>query len=73
IIGHIIDNNGLLIRKVKIGDHAWVDALSLIMPGVEIGDRAVIGAQAMVSVGTIINPYEYWAGTPARKIKDLHP
>jgi hypothetical protein len=73
ILGHIFDNDGLLIQKVKIGDHAVVGSESLIMPGVEIGHHAVIGTRALVLVGTVIKPYELWAGTPARKIKDMHP
>ncbi|MDO9110535.1 MAG: acyltransferase [Desulfatirhabdiaceae bacterium] len=73
ILGHIFDDNGLLIQKVKIGDYAVVGGESTIMPGVEVGHHAVIGSRSLVLSGTRIKPYELWAGTPARKIKDLTP
>ena len=43
------------------------------MPGVEVGHHAVVGNRSNVTPGTIIKPYEFWAGVPAKKIKDLAP
>ena len=73
IIAHIYDNHGFLIRKVKIGDHAVIGGESIIMPGVEVGHHSMVGSCTLVPPNTIIKPYEYWAGIPARKIKDLTP
>lgn len=73
IICHLFDNRGLLIRGVSIGDDAVVGGKSLIMPGVTIGHHAVVGARSLVATGTDIKPYEFWAGTPARKIRDIQP
>jgi acetyltransferase-like isoleucine patch superfamily enzyme len=73
VIGHVVDNRGLLIGKVRIGDDVVIGGGSLVMPGVRIGNHAVVGARSMVRPDTVIGPYEYWAGAPARKIKDLSP
>ena len=73
IIAHLFDNRGLHIRRVKIGDHAVVGGQSTIMAGVEIGEHAVVASRSQVRPNTIIKPYEYWAGNPARKVKDLRP
>jgi acetyltransferase-like isoleucine patch superfamily enzyme len=73
IICHIFDQRGLLIKPVRIGDYAVVGGQSLIMPGVEIGHHAIVGARSLIKPHTVIGPYEFWAGTPARKIKDLPP
>jgi len=40
-----------------------------VMGGVEIGENAIIGANS--TVFTDVPAYEVWAGTPARKIRDL--
>lgn len=73
IICHVFDHRGLLVKRVQIGDHAVVGGMSLIMPGVVIGHNAVVGARSLVISNTVIKPYELWAGTPARKIRDLSP
>jgi hypothetical protein len=73
IIAHIFDNRGLLIRKVKFGDNVSVGGETTIMPGVEMGDHSILASRSLVPPDTIIKPYEYWAGVPAKKIKDVKP
>lgn len=71
IVAHLFDNRGLMVRKVKIGDHVLIGGQSSILPGVEIGHHSIIAACSVVYPGTIVGPYEYWAGNPAKKIKNL--
>ena len=71
VIAHHFDNRGMVIRRVKIDDHAVIGGESTIMAGVEVGHHAVIGNRSVVMPDTKIGPYEFWAGIPARKIKDL--
>lgn len=73
ISAHIFDVEGLLIRKVKIGDNALIGAETILSPGVEVGHHAMVAARSLVLPNTIIKPYEYWGGSPARKLKDLTP
>lgn len=73
LIAHLFDNRGLLIRKVVIEDNAVVGGESTLMPGVRVGHHAVVASRSLVPADTVIGPYEYWAGTPARKIKSLAP
>ena len=53
---------------IRIGDHVWVGARSLILKGSRIEDGAVIGAGSVVSghidAGVVV------AGNPARKIRE---
>jgi acetyltransferase-like isoleucine patch superfamily enzyme len=51
---------------VHIGDHAWIGARALILPGVAIGEGAVVGAGAVVTRN--VEPYTIVAGVPARVI-----
>lgn len=73
LVAHHFDNRGLLIKKVKIGDHAVIGGECTIMAGVEIGEHAVVGNRSVVKPNTKIGPYEFWSGQPAVKIKDLTP
>lgn len=73
LIAHIFDNRGLLIRKLKFGDHVIIGGETTIMPGVEMGHHSILASRSLVPPGTIIKPYEYWAGVPAKKIKDIDP
>jgi hypothetical protein len=73
IIAHHFDNRGLYIRRVVIGDHAVIGGESTVMAGVEIGHHAVIGNRSVVRPNTKIGPHEFWAGTPAVKVRDLRP
>ncbi len=71
IAGHWFDHTGMRLAKVKIDDYALIGGLSMINAGVEIGTHAIVGMRSNVLPGTKIGPYEYWAGNPAKKIKNL--
>lgn len=53
--------------KTIIGNDVWIGANVCIKSGVTIGDGAVIGMGAVVTED--VEPYEIWAGVPARRIK----
>jgi hypothetical protein len=67
---HVYDHRGLLVRKVKIGDHAVIGAYADIVLS-DVGHHAIIAARSVLTPNTVIGPYELWAGNPARKIRDL--
>lgn len=68
---HIFDQRGLFIKRITIGDDVLIGGDALICPGVQIGDHSVIAARSFVTPNTTIGSYEYWAGSPAVKVKDL--
>jgi acetyltransferase-like isoleucine patch superfamily enzyme len=57
------------IKKVKIGDGAWVGASCTILPGAIVADNCMIGAGSVVSKTT--TSFTLYAGNPCKKIKDL--
>lgn len=61
---HLINAADIIVK-----DHAWIGANVTIMPGVTIGDHSVIGAGSIVFSN--VEPYSVYAGTPARKIRNL--
>lgn len=68
---HHFDNRGLVVKRVVVEDHAMVGGLSFLMTGVHVQHHGVVAAASVVKPFTVIKPYEFWAGNPARKIKDL--
>ena len=57
------------IKKVKIGNGAWVGANCTILPGTAIGSNSMVGAGSVVSCDT--QSYYLYAGNPCKKIKKL--
>lgn len=57
------------IKKVKIGDGAWIGARCTILPGAIVADNCMIGAGSVVSKNT--TAFTLYAGNPCKKIKDL--
>ena len=58
-----------ITSRVEIGDHAWIGAGAIILPGVRIGAGAVVGAGGVVTrdvpPGTVVS------GVPAKVLKGV--
>ena len=59
----------LINGPVKIGDHSWIGANSVIMPNVVLGEFCVVAANSLVSKS--FPPYSVVGGNPAKLIKRL--
>lgn len=57
------------VKKVVIGERAWIGARVIILPGVTIGKGAIIGAGAVVTKD--VPPYHVAAGNPAKIVRNL--
>ncbi len=75
-------NNGIEINKLEhvkekltksaniiVEDEVWIGAGVIILPGVNIGKCSVIGAGSVVTKN--VDSYSVYAGSPAKKIRDL--
>jgi acetyltransferase-like isoleucine patch superfamily enzyme len=56
---------------VSIGDHVWIGAGAIILPGVIVGDHAVIGAGSVVIRDVAARSVV--GGTPAEEISERRP
>lgn len=69
---HVFDENGHLVRgaleRIRIGDHTWIGAGSVIMAS--LGDGCVVGAGAVVTKEVEDNCLV--AGNPARMIRKVN-
>jgi acetyltransferase-like isoleucine patch superfamily enzyme len=69
ISSHIIDNNKLLISKVKIGSRSLIGYGAVVAPGSIIENNATLGAFSVTKKFTKIPSNEIWYGFPAKKKK----
>lgn len=55
------------LRPVNIGDHVWIGARAIIIPGVTIGEGAVVGMGSVVTKD--VPPCAVVGGNPAKTLK----
>ena len=78
---HDMNLKGVLRRDTEfcsgydiiIGSGVWLGSNCTILGPCRIGDNAVVAAGAIVAPGTDIETNSVYAGTPARKIKNILP
>ena len=69
---HSLDNSREAEKSppIKIGDHVWLGANVIVLPGEEIGDGCAVAAGSVVTRSFLENKIII-AGNPARKIKTV--
>lgn len=65
----LICKQGFISSSIKIGSNIWIGGNVTICKGVTIVDRVVVGANSVVT-NDLLEPGVY-AGSPAKKIKDI--
>ncbi len=54
---------------IKIGNHCWIGAFCMIMPGVELGEFCIVAANSFVKKS--FPAYSIIGGTPAKLIRKM--
>jgi carbonic anhydrase/acetyltransferase-like protein (isoleucine patch superfamily) len=60
-----------IIHGAKIGNNVLVGMGSVVLDNVVVGENTIIAAGAVVTKNSILEPNSIYAGTPAKKIKEL--
>ena len=71
ITAHAVVHNLIILKPVKISERAVIGVGAIIMPGVEVGEGSIVAPGSVVPMDTIIPPYEYWSGMPAKKERSM--
>lgn len=71
IAGHYQERDAVVFKRTIIEDDVMIGGHSVVFGGVHIQSGAMIGAGAIVLPGTVVGRNEFWAGVPARKLRDL--
>ncbi|WP_442505268.1 gamma carbonic anhydrase family protein [Novipirellula sp. SH528] len=67
-IGH-----NVCVHGARIDQNCLIGIGSVILDHVHVGEGSIVGAGSVVLQGTQIEPGSLYAGTPARRIKDVDP
>lgn len=70
LTSHLINHNNIYLKKIIIGNNVTIGAHAKINPGVIIDEGSIIGENSVVMPDTHIKKNEFWAGSPAKKIKN---
>ncbi len=62
-----------IVHGCTVHDRVLIGMGAIVMDGAVIGSESVIAAGAVVLPGTIVEPGSMYAGTPARRVKDISP
>lgn len=67
-IGH-----NVCVHGARIDQNCLIGIGSVILDHVHVGEGSIVGAGSVVLQGTKIEPGSLYAGTPAKRIKDVDP
>lgn len=67
-IGH-----AAIVHGCTLNDRAFVGMAATVMDGATIESDAMLAAGALLPPGRVIPAGELWAGTPARRVRELRP
>ncbi len=65
-VGHMA-----LLHACEVQDGAFIGMRSSVLDGAVVESQAMVAAGALVAPGKVVRRGELWAGTPARKLRDL--
>lgn len=58
-------------KPVEIGCYCFIGTRSILLPGTRIPDYCVIGAGSVVTADSLVEPYVFYGGVPARPIRPM--
>lgn len=67
-VGH-----GAVLKGCSVGSHTLVGMNAVISEGAVVGANTIIAAGSYVEENAVVPSNEVWAGTPAKKLRDLKP
>lgn len=73
IADNVTIGHNVCVHGARIDPNCLIGINAVILDHVHVGEGSIIGAGAVVLPGTEIEPGSLYAGTPARRIKDVDP
>jgi gamma-carbonic anhydrase len=65
--------HGAIIHGCTIKDHVLIGMNAVVLDDAVIESNSIVAAGAVVTKGTVVPSGTVWAGSPAKKIKDISP
>lgn len=61
-----------VLHACKVEDNAFIGIQSCVMDDCIVESGAMVAAGALVTPGKIVKAHEVWAGSPAKKLRDIN-
>ena len=72
LIGNDITvGHGAILHACTLEDGCFVGMAATVMDGARVESGAMVAAGALVTPGKVVRKGELWAGSPAKKLRDL--
>lgn len=72
VIGNNVSiGHNAIVHGCTLEDNVLIGMGAIVMDNCKIESNSIVGAGSVVTQGNIIKSGEVWAGTPARKLKDI--
>ncbi len=68
---HITIGHMALIHACTLEDRCFIGMQATVMDGCVVASGAMVAAGALITPGKRVPPGELWAGTPAKRVRDL--
>lgn len=65
--------HGAIVHGCTIHDNVLIGMNAVVLDNAIIESNSIVAAGAVVTKGTVVTSGSVWAGTPAKKIKDMSP
>lgn len=65
--------HGAIIHGCTIHDNVLIGMNAVVLDNAVIESNSIVAAGAVVTKGTVVTSGSVWAGTPAKKIKEMSP
>ncbi len=65
--------HGAIIHGCTIHDYVLIGMNAVVLDDAVIESNSIVAAGAVVTKGTVVSSGTVWAGSPAKKIKDISP
>ena len=74
VIGNNVSiGHNAIVHGCTVKDNVLIGMGAIVMDDCLIEENSIIGAGSVVTQGTRVRSGEVWAGSPARKLKDISP
>jgi carbonic anhydrase/acetyltransferase-like protein (isoleucine patch superfamily) len=72
VIGnHVTISAGALVHAATLKDSVIIGEIAQVLDGAIVESHSIVGPASVVTPGTVVASGELWAGTPAKKVREL--
>lgn len=68
ISAHVVENNKMIFKRVKIGNNCLIGGEVMVLPGAVIENNVIVGVKSLVSKNNVLEKGKTYVGIPAKDL-----